>query len=339
MLATVGGGHGFPFTDGRQGFVQAARLGTGQVADSRRGISLRLFTSFWKGLRVADKLVLGFLAYVLIGSAIFPLAFRQRIVLASLNLVVLVAILLLSALAGSRRWLATLRDWFPAVLILVAYRESGLFFAPDPTHRWDKLFAAWDALLLGSPWLTGLLAAASPWLPRYLELSYLFCYPLVPLGFGALMLGSRAGKAQPVTRAAPAVTLRTGAVDFFWTAVLLATLTCYVIYPFIPLTPPRALWHDFPGPAIEPLLRKTNLWILDRYSVQACIFPSGHVAAVTAVALAVRAYRPRLGALFLIAAASVAVATVYGRYHYAADAVAGALVGVLAFLISQRMHR
>ena len=82
-----------------------------------------------------------------------------------------------------------------------------------------------------------------------------------------------------------------------------------------------------------------NLWVLDRLSVQACVFPSAHAAAVTATALAVRAYLPRLGILFCIAALSVAVATVYGRYHYAADALAGVLVGVAAFMISNRIHR
>ena len=85
---------------------------------------------------------------------------------------------------------------------------------------------------------------------------------------------------------------------------------------------------------MDPLLRKMNFWLLDHYSVQACIFPSGHVAAVTAVALAVRKHAPRLGALFLFLAASVTLATVYGRYHYAADAVAGALVGVAAYFAS-----
>jgi hypothetical protein len=33
------------------------------------------------------------------------------------------------------------------------------------------------------------------------------------------------------------------------------------------------------------------------------------------------------------------VATVIGRYHYAADAVAGALIGLAAFLVSSRLHR
>jgi membrane-associated phospholipid phosphatase len=127
--------------------------------------------------------------------------------------------------------------------------------------------------------------------------------------------------------------------DKFWTAVLLATLFCYAIYPLFPLTPPRVLFNDVPGPPVAPLLRHMNLWILDRLSVQACVFPSGHTAAVTAMALAVRACMPRLGILFCIAALSVAAATVYGRYHYAADAVAGVCVGVVGFAVSSRIHR
>jgi len=74
---------------------------------------------------------------------------------------------------------------------------------------------------------------------------------------------------------------------------LLATLFCYAVYPFFPLTPPRVLFNDVPGPPVPPLLRHMNLWLLNRFSVQACLFPSAHAAAVTATALAVRAYMPR----------------------------------------------
>ena len=63
------------------------------------------------------------------------------------------------------------------------------------------------------------------------------------------------------------------------------------------------------------------------------------MAAVTATALSVRAHWPRAGVFFGVAAASVAVATVVGRYHYAADAAAGALIGIAAFLVSTRLHR
>jgi hypothetical protein len=33
-----------------------------------------------------------------------------------------------------------IRDWLPALLVLLAYRESGLFIKADPAHRLDHLF-------------------------------------------------------------------------------------------------------------------------------------------------------------------------------------------------------
>ena len=253
-------------------------------------------------------------------------------------------------------------DLFPALLVLVAYRESGLLLTPDPTHHLDYVFIQWDRVLLQNHFIQAVLQAGTPWLQHYLELAYLLCYPLVPLGVAAVYFATQQSAAGVVSSnwvdnvappswrhlpagcrrysSEPAATMSKRAMDDFWAAVLLATLFCYAVYPFFPLTPPRVLFADVPGPHVAPLLRKWNFWLLDHYSVQACIFPSGHVAAVTAVALAVRKHAPRLGALFLFLAASVALATVYGRYHYAADAVAGALVGIAAYLASQAIqHR
>ena len=156
---------------------------------------------------------------------------------------------------------------------------------------------------------------------------------MVPLGFAALYFArpSLAARHKPDRKQHVEVMF-----DKFWTAVLLATLFCYAVYPVFPLTPPRALFNDVPGPPVPALLRNLNLLVLDRLSVQVCLFPSGHAAAVTAAALAVRACRPRLGIVFCVVAISVAVATVYGRYHYLADAVAGVLVGIVAFAVSRR---
>jgi hypothetical protein len=46
-----------------------------------------------------------------------------------------------------------------------------------------------------------------------------------------------------------------------------------------------------------------------------------------------------VGSPRLYAALSVAAATVYGRYYYVADAVAGVLVGVMAFVVTRRIHK
>ncbi len=309
------------------------------------------------GLRPAEKVALGFFLYGLAASLAFPLGARDRWLALGLVLLTAAVVILMSRIAEPSRMLAAVRDWFPAVLILVAYRVSGLFLVPDPAHHLDFIFVKWDRVFLQNTWVTGLLSISAPWLQRYLELAYLMCYPLVPLGLGALCVARSVAPVYGWRVASPLVEARgssafTGpegsavidrryreAIDRFWTTVLLAVLVCYAIYPFFPLTPPRVLFHDVPGPAVEPLLRRVNYWILNQYSVQACIFPSGHVAAVTATALAVRAYLPRVGLLFLVAAASVSLATVYGRYHYTADAVAGAAVAVAAYLAARRIHK
>ncbi len=307
---------------------------------SNRQASLRL--------RFAEKTLLAFFAALLFASFLLPLPCTSRMILATVNVLVggLLAVLGNDNLTGRNRAAATLRDWLPALLILLAYRESGLFIKTDPAHRLDHLFIVWDRWLLHSRWVEGVLEACKPWPEHYLELCYLLCYPLVPLGFAALYWARPSvaserglgGKSCEVKIPHPQATLEP-MFDRFWTTVVLATLFCYAIYPVFPLTPPRLLFNDIPGPPVPPLLRHVNLWILNRLSVQVCVFPSAHAASVTATALAVRAYMPRLGILFCIGALSVAAATVYGRYHYTADAIAGVLVGIAAFVASSRIHK
>ncbi len=284
--------------------------------------------SLWGSLRTAERIALAFFIFTTL-RALVSLPIRERALLVSLNILVAVVIVVLGQAAPAEAGLrGVLRDWLPCVLIVLAYRESGLFIIPDLTHSLDVVFIRWDRALFASAWVQALIAATSPWLERFFELSYLFTYPFVPLGFAAVYFSRRGGAAD-----------QERARDSFWTTVLLAVLVSYALYPFFPLTPPRGLYHDLPGAGGHPLLRGMNLWILKYYSVQACIFPSGHVAGGVATALAVRARRPRLGILFLFAAAGIAAGTVFEGYHYAADALAGALVGVAAYAFTALRSR
>jgi membrane-associated phospholipid phosphatase len=58
-------------------------------------------------------------------------------------------------------------------------------------------------------------------------------------------------------------------------------------------------------------------------------FPSGHVAVSIAVGFGVAAALPLTGFALLVAAASIAVACVVGRYHYTVDVVSGAALGLV----------
>jgi membrane-associated phospholipid phosphatase len=287
-----------------------------------------------------------YFTYMTVEVFLFPLSIRERTIVVILNLLACATILVLEKNAASQRshFLAVVRDWLPCILILVAYREAGLLFVPDPSHRLDYVFIRGDEILLNNSWVTSALAMGSPWLQRYLEFSYFLCYPVVPLGVATLYLTARGNRTGADDALAATSDRRldsalkdrpySAVIEHYWAAVLIAALTCYVFFPLFPLTPPRELFHDLPGPGGASGLRGLNHWLLNRYAVGASLFPSGHVASATAAALVIRRYAPRAGVIFLVVAAGIALATVYGRYHYAADALAGAIVGVTAYLAS-----
>jgi membrane-associated phospholipid phosphatase len=155
------------------------------------------------------------------------------------------------------------------------------------------------------------------WILAYLELAYLFCYVSMPLGLGTLYL------------------LRLGRdADHFWTVVLLSAYACYGMLPFLQTRPPRMLGEKWSSLVRPGKVRVFNLWILRHASIHANTFPSAHVASTVACALVLLRFGPAwVGLGFLFIALSIALGAVAGRYHYAADAILGALVALAAFLL------
>jgi membrane-associated phospholipid phosphatase len=99
-------------------------------------------------------------------------------------------------------------------------------------------------------------------------------------------------------------------------------------------------------PNIVTPLRQFNLWLVNGYGIHSSVFPSAHVSSAFSAAWALLLVLPekkRFGFGMLIYAVSVSIATIYGRYHYAADVAAGFWVSVAAgvvgaFLITPRAH-
>jgi membrane-associated phospholipid phosphatase len=148
----------------------------------------------------------------------------------------------------------------------------------------------------------------------YLELAYLLVYPLMPLGLATLY-----------------VTHSRQFVNYYWIVVLLATYVSIAITPFVPAMPPRELagYERFRMPPSK--LGALNRFILRRGSIQAITFPSVHVASAMAAGLVLVRVEPWAGLIFLVIGVSIAVATVVGGYHYAADALLAALVAMAIF--------
>ena len=212
------------------------------------------------------------------------------------------------------RFSSIVRDWLPAALLLVPYWQIGEFFT-EPDSGIQARLSAFDVFFLKAVRIQPAKATIGPLLAVYLELAYVMVYPLIPLGVAALYLG---GMRQHL--------------DYYWVVVLLATYTCFAVTPFIPALPPRVLsgYAKFEIPPNS--VRALNRFVLGRASIQAITFPSAHVAASAAAALVLLRLEPRVGLIFLWVAISIAVATVVGGYHYAADVLFALPVAVAVFV-------
>jgi membrane-associated phospholipid phosphatase len=201
----------------------------------------------------------------------------------------------------------------PSLALLLTYRMSGAFFVRTSQRLERRLLALDDALLAR----TGVLHAyrAAPTAVREtVELFYLLVYAVVPAGATVLVLGDRAD-----------------ALGSYWTTVFVAELACYAALPWLQSRPPRALER---GGATGASTRNLNLWLLRHGSIQGNTFPSAHAAGAVAIALAVWSAIPAAGAVLMLVAVGITLATVLGRYHYALDSILGVAVALASWFLS-----
>lgn len=205
-------------------------------------------------------------------------------------------------------WSTSIEIVVPAACLLVGYWMSGLFFVTPMTaaERW----------LLRVDERVGLAHVRCPRLLRdYFELAYVLVYAVVPAGAITLALGGHVD-----------------AVPRFWSVVLLAEFVSYAMLPWVQTRPPRAIDAKAATTTSSPL-RRFNLAVLGRASIQANTLPSGHAAGAMATALAIASVMPAEGVVFLVLAISIAIATVIGRYHYTVDSVLGIAVAIGAWVL------
>ena len=107
---------------------------------------------------------------------------------------------------------------------------------------------------------------------------------------------------------------------------------CFVVYAFFPVDGPRYLI----GPAAAPdgPVRRFVLALLERGSSRGTAFPSSHVAASVVSALCALRYERRVGVVVSVMAGALTLATVYGGFHYAVDALVGVFLGTLSWAAS-----
>src|SRR6478672_11928106 len=260
--------------------------------------------------RMPEWILLAFFTYL----ALLSLVFRDRPHLRGQPWMVLFAVTaLFSALSllergGAKRTVEIVRDWLPVVLTFIAFREMEFFLPRDYDSAYEFAWIHWDRILLHEWKLRAAIESFGKALPFYFEFCYLLVYGVAVYGVGLLSGGPRRS------------------IDRFWAVYLLGTLGAYALFPYFPTRPPRYIFPEMEPPQISTWVRHFNLFLLSRATIHVGVFPSAHVSAAFSSAWGMFLAKPARrtwGWVLLVYSVSVAIATIYGRYHYAADALAG----------------
>lgn len=222
---------------------------------------------------------------------------------------------------------AVFRMIYMIVVIPTVFTQLGSiipFLNPTP---WEHDLHALDkAICFGVNPVEACEALATPWLTEIMQWIYDFYY-FIPILLGVIMV--RRGSAMDLVR--------------MMFAFVICVYTSYVGYYLVPATGPNinkyGLYEfssDLPGLFLATELRDT-LFVIEKIK-QDC-FPSGHTA-VSLLALTL-AWRYRRGLVPILAPFVVGLifSTVYLRYHYLTDVLAGCLLAIAAHFAAIWLHR
>lgn len=232
-----------------------------------------------------------------------------------------------------------LRHFYPVLLYTAFYRETGMLNEMfTPTYLDPHLVRAEQWLFGFQPSL-----AFMDVLP-YLAVSELmyaayFSYYVMIAGIGLTLF------------------LRDRTQFFHYVSVVsFVFYTCYLMYIFLPVSGPRLFFHtvdrfQFPPEwlawgAAHPLpdvvqrgpFYKIISAIYAIFEPAGAAMPSSHVAVALTTVWFSFSYLPRIRYVHAVAAGLLCLSTVYCRFHYAVDVVAGITVAALLVPLANRLY-
>jgi len=238
-----------------------------------------------------------------------------------------VAVMILALVRAASRldsaFLRFARHWYPLPLYLWLFEELGSFVHAIFPAWFDRVLIEFDYNFAGvhpSVWLA---RYSNPALNDFMQFAYL-TYFLYLVILPAILYVQRERLA-------------------FWTVMVSTAIAHYSVYVIALLFPVESPYHSLAGLQTKELAggavtALTNF--IERFGrVHGAAFPSAHVAGSMVAILASWRYSRRLFWICLPFFLCMCVATVYGRYHYVADVLAGVVIGTVGFLAGSRLMR
>jgi membrane-associated phospholipid phosphatase len=275
-------------------------------------------TELW----AVDKIILPYFAI----SALFILGWWSTMPDAALHFawhVIAIAVLLFEIKRPNRTsWV--FRNWYPVFYVATCYKEMALFIIAARRTDADRLLAQLDFRLWHANPTVWLERIQSPVLTELLQVVYTLFVPAVLL--------------------VAALLWRKGCYrEFQYYAFLIALgfLASYIGYMLVPARGPRFLLKDLQHMPLQGLwLFRGMQSTLDRLeSAHYDCFPSGHTELTILAWWGSRMVSNRLFKAYFAYTPLIIFATVYLRYHYSVDVLAGAVLAAGLILSAPMIYQ
>ena len=213
-----------------------------------------------------------------------------------------------------------LGDIYPLILLAPLYAALDVLQGPGTPPVHDAIVQGWErAIFGGMPSVTLWQDHPSAFLSTLLHSAYWAYYLIVPT---PVLFFAFRGDRVAVRRA---ILIELGTFLF-----------CYLWFVFFPVAGPHYTYAWPTGIMMDnPAARLVYATLASGASYGAA-FPSSHVAATTSAVIAAWLGSRRLGYILVIPALLLAIGTVYCQMHYAVDAGAGLLTGIVLPLLLLR---
>lgn len=230
-----------------------------------------------------------------------------------------------------------IRYWYPLFMVLFTFKEIYFIMVTLEPFLHDELLIKIDYLIFGCNPTDALYTIATPALTEFLQIIYSIFY-LMPVIFGIeLYLKSRFKEYR-----------------MYMFAVMLGFFLSFIGYLLVPAVGPRFTLHNFlninfelPGVFLTNLLRdiinygeSIHINTANPAAIaQRDAFPSGHTIIILVITYLSYRYKTRSFYFYLPYSFLMIFSTVYLRYHYVIDLIAGFVIAMITILITKVVYK
>jgi membrane-associated phospholipid phosphatase len=283
------------------------------------------FQNTIKSLQVYDIIVISFSLLLIIINLVFNAKIQYGIYLILINVAVIIFVLMIAFVSHkyNNKILSGIHNWYIAPMILLTFKQLYFMILPIHGRDYDSVLIGVDRWLFGVDPTVWLNKISSPWLTEIVQISYSSFY------FLFIIVGYELYRKKDLDK-------------FHYAAFLIiyGFYLSYIGYFFLPAVGPRFTLHNFvlldqelPGILITNFLREfVNLGESITAGVQnpmavvqRDVFPSGHTQLTLILMFITYKYKMKVRKFIWLIGTLLIFGTVYLRYHYVVDLIAGAL--------------